>query len=132
MSTAQETYGTVFKQSSAVLLARIVGADAEAIVQADVTAIRYSILKLRECQPDVSEAIAGHDDVALTVSEVVFDTLQTDDLWSADVVGYNFRHELDVSTDEAFPTAGVSYQVRYEVTPVSGQKIVFRFVLRAI
>lgn len=132
MATAHETYGTVFKAGSAVLLARIVGSDAEAIVQADVSTIRYSILKLNERAPDSTEAVDGHDDVLLTVSDVLFDTLQTDDLWSADVVGYNFRHELDVATNEAFPTAGVSYQVRYVVTPASGQKIVFRFQLRAI
>ena len=75
---------------------------------------------------------AGHDAASLAVGTTVFDALQNDSLWTVDSTGYNFRHEVDVSTNEAFPQAGVSYQVRYELTPMTGQKVVFRFHLRAI
>jgi len=58
--------------------------------------------------------------------------LQTGGLWTIDQVGYNFRHEIDVSQDEAFPKAGAHYQVRYELTPPTGQKSIVRFQLRVI
>ena len=67
-----------------------------------------------------------------TLSDVVFNSLQTGGLWTVDEVGYNFRHEIDVSTAEAFPKAGVQYQVRYELVPTSGQKTIVRFQLRVI
>lgn len=132
MPTAQDTFGAVFKNGAAILLARVVGADGEAVTQSDLSAIRYSVLELDAGLPDSTSAVAGHDNVPLSVGSVVFDTLQTDSLWSIDATGYNFRHEIDVGAAEAFPTAGVSYQVRYEATPVSGQKMIFRFHLRAI
>jgi len=132
MATAQDTYGTVFKNGAAILLARIVGSDGSPITTSDVATLRYSVLELDECHPDQQVAIDGHNDASLTLGSVLHDTLQTDSLWTADSTGYNFRHEIDVASNEAFPKAGVSYQVRYQVTPVNGQKIIFRFHLRAI
>ena len=132
MASAQDTYGTVFKNGAAILLARVVGTDGSPLVASDASALQYSVLELDECRPDQQTAIDGHDDVTLSIGESIFDTLQTDSLWTLDATGYNFRHEIDVSSDEAFPKAGVSYQVRYQLTPVSGQKVVFRFHMRAI
>ena len=66
------------------------------------------------------------------MSSVIFNALQTGGLWTVDEVGYNFRHEINVSSSEAFPKAGVQYQVRYELTPTTGQKSIVRFQLRTI
>ena len=132
MPNANDIYGTAFKNGSAVLMARIVDSDGEAIVQAGVSAIEYSIYELDPCRPDNLTVVAGHDGVELDASDVVFDTLQTGGLWTVDETGYNFRHEIDVTGTEAFPTAGVHYQVRYEITPVGGQKTIVRFQLRVI
>ena len=132
MPHAKDIHGTAFKNGSAVLMARIVDSDGENIQQAAMSSIRYSIYELDPCRPDNLSVVAGHDDVSLTVGDVVFDSLQTGGLWTVDEEGYNFRHEIDVSTAEAFPKAGTQYQIRYELTPTTGQKTIVRFQLRVI
>jgi hypothetical protein len=132
MPQANDIYGSVFKNGSALLMARIVDSDGVHVQQAGIDAIEYSVLALDPCRPDIGTVVAGHDAVALDVAEVIYNALQTGGLWTVDEVGYNFRHEIDVSVDEAFPKAGAIYQVRYHVTPTSGQKTIVRFQLRAI
>lgn len=132
MPNANDIYGTAFKNGSAVLMARIVDSDGENIEQAGVSAIEYSVYELDPCRPDNLTVVAGHDGVELDVADVVFDTLETGGLWTVDETGYNFRHEIDVTGSEAFPKAGARYQVRYEITPVGGQKTIVRFQLRVI
>jgi hypothetical protein len=132
MPQAKDIHGTAFKNGSAVLMARIVDAAGANVQQAGIAAIEYSIYELDPCRPDVLVAVAGHDGVSLSVASVIFNALQTGGLWTVDDVGYNFRHEINISTNEAFPKAGVQYQVRYELTPASGQKTIVRFQLRVI
>lgn len=132
MPQANDIHGTVFKNGSAVLMARIVDSVDSNITQAAISSISYSVYEIDPCRPDLLTLVAGHDGVTAAVSSTIFDTLQTDNAWTVDAVGYNFRHELNVSTNDAFPVAGVSYQVRYELTPGSGQKVIVRFQLRAI
>jgi hypothetical protein len=77
--------------------------------------------------------VANHAAVSLTIANVIFDTLQTDDLWNErDSTGYNFRHQIDISSNAAFTLAGRRYLVEYTLTPGSGQVIVFRFVVDVI
>lgn len=132
MPLAQDIRGTVFQNGTAVLMARVVGPDGDPIETADVSSIRYSIYEINHLDPGDLSVVAGHEDVALTVGNVIYDTLQTGGLWTVDATGYNFRHEVDVSSDPAFPNAHADYQVRYEVTPTSGQVVVFRFLLHAL
>jgi len=132
MATATDIQGVVFKNGTATLLARIVGSDAAAINQADIDSIAYSVYQLDESDPNAATVIPGHDNVSLSVSDVVFNTLQVDARWTIDSVGYNFRHEIDVSTSPAFTVAGPYFQVRYELTPIVGQVVVARFKLRVI
>lgn len=132
MRTAADIRGTVFKNGSAVLLARIVGPNDDAVVDSELQQLRYSVLQVDHASHDSLIPISGHEDVELVVGDVFYDSLQTGGPWSVDAVGYNFRHELDISTNQAFPVAGLSYQVRYEATPVVGQPIVWRYLVRAI
>ena len=132
MPQANDIYGTAFKNGSAVLLARIVDGAGENVQQSGIASIKYSIYELDSCRPDNLVVVTGHNDVSLNVSGVIFDSLQTGGLWTVDDVGYNFRHEIDVSATEAFPKAGVQYQVRYKLTPTAGQKTIVRFQLRVI
>lgn len=132
MSMATDIRGTVFKNGPAVLMGRVVGPDGDAVAQSDIASARYSVLEIDHIDHDTLSPVAGHDNVELDVEEVFYDSLQTGGPWSVDATGYNFRHDLDVATDEAFTSAGVDYQVRYEVTPVAGQKIVFRFLVKCI
>ncbi|QDU54326.1 hypothetical protein [Aeoliella mucimassa] len=132
MPTAHDIRGTVFKHGSAVLLARIVGPEGTAVTTSDLASVRYSVYQVDPVDPDALTAVEGHAEVSLTVADVFYDTLQTGGPWSVDETGYNFRHDLPVDSDEAFPIAGADYQVRYEVIPTSGQKLVFRFAVRCI
>lgn len=132
MPQARDIFGTAFKNGSAVLMARIVDAAGANVGQAGITSMAYSIYELDPCRPDELTAVVGHDGVSLAVANVIYNSLQTGGLWTVDEVGYNFRHEIDVSESAAFPKAGTQYQVRYELTPTSGQKTIVRFQLRVI
>jgi hypothetical protein len=132
MPTARDIFGTTYKNGSATLMARVVDASGSNVQQAGIVAIEYSIYELDPCQPDNLTAVAGHDGVSLDVEDVIFNALQTGGLWTVDEVGYNFRHEVDVSASEAFPKAGTQYQIRYELAPTMGQKTIVRFQLRVI
>lgn len=132
MTTANDIRGTVFKNASAVLMARIVDADGELISPSDVVLIHYSVLEVDHCDHDTLVPVEGHDNVELDADEVFFDELETAGPWTVDEEGYNFRHDLDVNEHEAFLTAGTDYQVRYEVVPVVGQRMVFRFLVTCV
>jgi len=132
---AVDTQGQVFKNGTATLMGRIRGNDAENIVRADVASIAYSIYKLDENDPDSRTAVEDHTAVAVTVNDVIFDALQTDDdRWTVDSTGYNFRHTIPISAATAFAVAGVHYLVEYTFTMATGQgeKVIVRFDLECI
>ena len=132
MADAIDIYGTAFKNGSATLLARVVGQSGANIVQADLSAIHYTVYLLDDQDPDSRTAVANHTNAALSVATVIFDALQTDPIWTVDAMGYNFRHVLDVASHQAFTIAGRRYLVEYQLTPVSGQVILVRFRLNVI
>jgi len=130
MANAVATKARVFKDGTGTFMARVVGATDSAITQADLSSIACSIYTLDPDDTDAQTVVTGHDDTAVTVSSVVFDTLQTDDSrWTVDTTGYNFLHEIDVSSNEAFPVRGAEYLVHYELTPTSGQVIDVQFLV---
>jgi hypothetical protein len=132
MVAAADIYGTAFKHGSVTLLARLVGQDGTDVVQADIASAKYSVYLLDDQDADSRTAVTGHSEVALSVADVVFDTLQHDALWTVDEIGYNFRHALDVSEHQAFTTAGRRVLVEFELTPSAGQVILVRFRLNVI
>ncbi|MGW8256757.1 MAG: hypothetical protein ACWGMZ_04655 [Thermoguttaceae bacterium] len=132
MAEAIDIYATTFKNGSATMMARIVGSDAANITQADIATINYSVYLLDDQDADNRTTVTGHSQVNLPVYQVVFDTLQTDATWTVDTIGYNFRHELDVSVDPAFAVAGRRYLIEYVLTPVAGQVILVRFRINVI
>jgi len=132
MGSAADVHGTVFKNGTATLLARVVGGDGQHVTQIDIASVSYSVYLLDDQDADSRTEVSGHTNVALTVADVVFNDLQTDALWTADETGYNFRHTLDVSTNPAFTIAGRRYMVEFELTPTSGQAILVRFRVNVI
>jgi hypothetical protein len=132
MANASDIYGTAYKNSSVTFLARIVDKDNDLVLQADLSSIAYTVYLLDEDDADVRTAVTCHSAVTLAVADTIFDTLQTDDTWTEDTTGYNFRHILDVAAYEAFAIAGRNYQIEYTLTPVSGQKITVRFRMNVI
>lgn len=132
MAAAADTYGTAFKNGSVTLLARVVGKNGADILQADIASAKYSAYLLDEQDADSRTAVTGHSDVALNVGDIVFNTLQNDALWTVDQTGYNFRHVLDVSENQAFTIAGRRFLVEFELIPSTGQVILVRFRLNVI
>ncbi|MFH1265450.1 MAG: hypothetical protein ABIK89_06950 [Planctomycetota bacterium] len=132
MADASDIHGVVFKNGSATFLARVVGAQGTPVTQANIASAKYTAYLLDESDPDTATAITGHTDVAAPVASLVYDTLQNDDLWDVDDTGYNFKHVLDVTANQAFATAGRIYRVVFELTPTSGQVILVRFRVHAI
>ena len=132
MAEAADLHGTAMKNGSVTLLARIVGAAGANIIRGDIGSIQYSVYLLDDQDADDRTPVTGHTDANLTVADVVFDSLQSDVLWTADSLGYNFRHVLDVSSDAAFAIAGRRYLVEYRLTPAVGQVILARFRINVI
>lgn len=132
MANAVAIDGRIFKNSTGQLMARVVGDADAAITQADIASIIYSVSTLDPDDADAQEVVTGHDGVSLTVTDVVFDSLQTDSRWTVDTTGYNFRFEIDVSSNEAFPVRGDVYLIRAELTPTSGQVIVVEWKIKCV
>jgi hypothetical protein len=132
MANAEDIHGVAFKNGSITLLARVVGGDGQNIAQADVSAAEYTVHLLDDDDADSRTVVTGHANVALTPADVIFNSLQTDTLWTADTTGYNFRYVLDISQDQAFAVAGRRYLVEVELTPPSGQLVLIRFRVNVI
>lgn len=124
---ATETHCIVHKNGTVTCMARVVGADGSAITQTDIDEAEYSIYLLDDQDPDSLTAVDEHEEVSLIVSDVVYDTLQTDDIWTKDSTGFNFKYTVDIGTNAAFTVAGRKYQIRFKLTPDSGQVIIVRF-----
>ena len=132
MADAVATYGTAFTDGSAILMARVVDADAGNIAQADISTITYSVYLLDDSDPTSRTVQTGHDAAELVVADTIYDALQTDSTWTADSTGYNFRHVVDRSIKEAFGTAGRNYLVEHTLTPTSGQIILLQFRINVL
>lgn len=107
------TVGYVTEDGGAGFLARLVGNSAANVTQASLSSASVKVFDLDSDDPDTAVYTA-----TLTISSVIFDALQTDDRWTVDSTGYNFRHDMPAS---AFPTGSHNYRVEYKFTPTSGE-----------
>jgi len=114
---------TIYEDSGAYLMARVLGGDGAAVQQADVSSIAYSVYDM----DDTSSPATG----TLTVANVVYDTLQTDARWTKDSTGYNFGWAAAATL---FPTGDKLYLAELLFTPASGEAyhLVFHVRTRAI
>lgn len=101
----------IVNEDSSCSLMQRVHADGANIVQSDLSSITYKILN--------TETGEEEDSGTLTVSDVVYNSLQTDSRWEADDTGYNFKHDLSHS---AFPDPNVIYVVEYVFTLTGGNQ----------
>lgn len=106
--------GSVWEDGGATVMARVIGNAGTAITQASLTSIHYSLFDTNGATPETA-VVAG---TSLTVSDVVFDTLQTDARWTQDATGYNFRHTIAASVLAA---PAHLYRAEYKFTPTSGE-----------
>jgi hypothetical protein len=132
MSEAMEIYGSTFVAASVVLMARVAFADGTLVEPDDVESVAYSVAEIDPCGLVAPVAVEGHAGVTLDAEQVLSASLLDDPPWDVDEVGFNFRHEVDVTESPAFVKAGRSYRVEYVLTPTDGQPIVVRFVIEAL
>lgn len=87
--SVKTTQFKVNADGSVTIMGRIVGKDAANINQASVSSATLKVNDLSTYDsPDETHSST------LTVASVIFDTLQTDDRWTKDATGYNFRAEV--------------------------------------
>lgn len=133
MANAVATDARAFKNGTLTCMARVVGADASAIAQADIASIALTVYTLDPNDPDSQTVVTGHDDTVVVVADTVYDALQTgDDRWTVDTTGYNFLHEVDVSNDVAFGIRDVFYLVHFSLIPVTGQVIDVQYRVKCV
>jgi hypothetical protein len=89
------------------------------IQQSAIASIAYTIYQLGRDDPNYWQPVAGHTAVALTVADVVWDSLQAD----ANLANWNMRHTPDLSLGVPFPEAGRVYALQYTLTMASGQPL---------
>ena len=121
MMAVTVTTDTVWEDTDAVFMARITNWAAANITIATVTSITRYIY-------DETGGTTIDSGTAVTVATSVFDTLQTDALWSKDSTGYNFK---DTIGETAFVTGGSTYRVEYIVKPTSGTEFPVAFQVTA-
>jgi hypothetical protein len=115
-------------KSGVVLMGRILGADGSAVTQASLIAVSYKVTDLTTGDEGETQS--------LTVSAVIFDTLQTGSGWNEDSTGFSFRAVIPASqfvfTPNDSPTiVPHKYQVDVRFTPTSGEQFVVPWVLMA-
>lgn len=127
-------YGTAIEDSGAFLMDRVYGNAGTAITQASISSIAYGVYE-HASKADAETATDG-DLVAgaatsLTVSSVVFDTLQTSAPWdsAADASGYNFKYDSPAADR---PTGGKWYRHEIVFTSASGAKFAIVWVIECL
>lgn len=119
----QPKRASIWEDGGAFLAARILGNNGAYLTQATTSSITYLIYDVTAG----AEITSG----SLTISSVIFDTLQTDGRWTEDTTGYNFGYAAAAS---AFATPDHTYRVEFKITPTSGQVffVVFELITSAL
>lgn len=99
------TQARINAQSATVLLARVLLESGQPATQADISSISATVTDR------TTETLVGTP--AVSVSESVYDTLQTDSRWPQDG-GYNLAAEL---SGDNFPAGGTTYRICLTVFP---------------
>ena len=129
MAASDTIRATVWEDSGATCMARVVGQAGTAVTQASLTSIAYKVFDLDGATPDTATATG-----TLTVATAVYDTLQTSDSrWTVDTTGWNFLDTVAAASAN-LPTGDHRYRVEYVFTPASGQtfRVVFELYAKAV
>ena len=103
--------GVAIEDGGATLLARIVGNSAVNITIASITGITYQVFQ-KGTTVDIAE------NSPLTPSNVIFDALQTDAVWTIDSTGYNFSY---AAVALEFPTGNEVFSFEFKFDPTVGE-----------
>lgn len=107
--------GTALEGAEIPIMARVTNLAGSLITQATIVSIAYKVFdKLDAALTDIAQSSP------LTVADVVFNSLQTDDSWTKDSAGYNFRYVTDPAE---LPEGGATYRFEFTLTTSDGSKI---------
>ena len=119
-SLVQACQFVAYQNGGGDFLARVYRHDSyTAAQQSEITSITCKVFDLDSDTPTTAIITP-----AITVSDVIFNSLQTDARWTVDSTGFNFRHELLAT---AFPTGQHRYRVEYKITPTDGAAVFLVF-----
>lgn len=113
-------------------MARVLGNAATAITQATITSISLAVYEYdteEEATANTDGTVVSGVGGSLTVSSVVYDTLQTGSIWTRDSTGYNFLYAAPAT---CLPTGGKWYRFEFKFTPSSGAAFWMVAVVEAI
>lgn len=109
-----KSYLNVEAGSPVAIAFRLLDEDGDVYSTGDVSSISYTVALLGlDNETQESEVGSG----SLTVGDVLFDELQKPTSWTADTVGYNFRH---FTASSLFELEGRSYKLVYTFTTPTG------------
>ena len=104
----------VWEDGTAILMARILGADGTAVDQSDVATIDLEVFDLNSTTPKT--AVRSE---SLTVAAVIFNSLVTTDArWTKDTTGYNFLFAAPASD---FVDGNRDYRLKFKVVATTGE-----------
>jgi hypothetical protein len=108
--TAVVVTGECFEDQPSPNMGYVTGVTGAPLTQAAVASISYSVFEKETGKVVVAST-------SLTVSGVIFDTLQTPAIWTRDTTGYNFRHDAAATTR---PQSDRWYRYEYLFTLAAG------------
>jgi hypothetical protein len=120
-----------FEDGGVTLMDRVYGNAGTALTQATTTSI---VLAVYQCNTEddaenaVGTVLSGVGG-SLTVSAVVYDSLQTAAPWTKDTTGYNFRYNAAATH---LPVGGKWYRFEFLVTPTSGAAFWVVWIVEAL
>lgn len=117
MADANYVSAVIWEDSSPVMMGRITNYSASNITQASCSAITYEVTDTTA--PDTIAASG-----TLTISSVIYDTLQTDSIWTLDSTGYNFKW---IAPASLFPLGKRTYIAEVIIDVTSGDDLIAPF-----
>ncbi len=108
--TGNILHGSHREDQELVILARVRGLDGE-----DITQVTISSVSVRVFDLGVNRQIGTT--LSPTVLSTVYDTLQKNNQWTVDSIGYNFRYVVPASY---FPGGDIEERIEVMFTPTVG------------
>lgn len=119
MSSSATVYKSDVYAGSTVLISALVrNLMGDTFSPADISSISYTIYDYQQFTNATPTAVTGHDNVSLTVSDVMFTAESR--MYNGSSKTVNFQWIIDNSTNQPFPDNDHIYEVRINFTPVDG------------
>ncbi len=117
MPEAKRIEGFLFQNSAGVIMGRVTNNRGADVTQASLTSLVLTV----EDKADPGVAVASSP-YTLTVADVIFDTLQTDTIWTNTTDGFNFLYDTE---NAQLVKGATSYIFQFRATPTSGESAVW-------